>query len=113
MSAAIQIYYAKFDEAFLKLPPPIRARVQSDRDRLAPFDLSSSSLERLDSFPRAHGRLPDHLHFRSRAKHDSPTRHRSPARHLSSDLNFVNGPAAIEINAIRESRIASNGSPVT
>ena len=32
MSAATQIYYASFDDVFLKLPPVVRARVESEID---------------------------------------------------------------------------------
>ena len=41
MSAALQIYYTRFDTAFFKLPPPIRTRIESRIDemglRLATF----------------------------------------------------------------------------
>ena len=41
MSAALQIYYTRFDTGFFKLPPPIRTRIESRIDemglRLATF----------------------------------------------------------------------------
>ena len=55
MSAATQIYYVKFDEVFLKLPPPIRARVQGDIDRIG---------LRLSTYP--HHRLKGSTRFRAR-----------------------------------------------
>lgn len=55
MSAATQIYYASFDDVFLKLPPVIRARVESEID-----DLGS----RLGSYP--HHSLRGSNRFRAR-----------------------------------------------
>lgn len=55
MSAATQIYYASFDDVFLKLPPVVRARVESEID-----DLGS----RLGSYP--HHRLRGSNRFRAR-----------------------------------------------
>jgi len=41
VSAALQVYYTRFDAAFFKLPPPIRTRIESKIDemglRLATF----------------------------------------------------------------------------
>ena len=41
MSAALQVYYTRFDAAFFKLPPPIQTRIESRIDemglRLATF----------------------------------------------------------------------------
>ena len=34
MSAALQIYYTRFDAAFFKLPPPIRTRIESRIDEM-------------------------------------------------------------------------------
>jgi mRNA interferase RelE/StbE len=55
VSAATQIYYASFDDVFLKLPPVIRTRVESEID-----DLGS----RLGSYP--HHRLRGSNRFRAR-----------------------------------------------
>jgi mRNA interferase RelE/StbE len=55
VSAATQIYYASFDDVFLKLPPVVRARVESEID-----DLGS----RLGSYP--HHRLRGSNRFRAR-----------------------------------------------
>jgi len=55
VSAATQIYYAKFDEVFLNLPPPIRARVQAEIDRIG---------SRLSTYP--HHRLKGSTRFRAR-----------------------------------------------
>jgi mRNA interferase RelE/StbE len=55
VSAATQIYYASFDDVFLKLPPVVRARVESEID-----DLGS----RLGSY--AHHRLRGSNRFRAR-----------------------------------------------
>jgi mRNA interferase RelE/StbE len=55
VSAATQIYYASFDDVFLKLPPLVRARVESEID-----DLGS----RLGSYP--HHRLRGSNRFRAR-----------------------------------------------
>jgi mRNA interferase RelE/StbE len=55
VSAAAQIYYASFDDVFLKLPPVVRARVESEID-----DLGS----RLGSYP--HHRLRGSNRFRAR-----------------------------------------------
>jgi mRNA interferase RelE/StbE len=55
VSAATQIYYAKFDEVFLNLPPPIRARVQAEIDRIG---------LRLSAYP--HHRLKGSTRFRAR-----------------------------------------------
>jgi mRNA interferase RelE/StbE len=55
VSAATQIYYAKFDNVFLKLPSPIRARVQAEIDRIG---------LRLSNYP--HHRLKGSTRFRAR-----------------------------------------------
>jgi len=55
VSAATQIYYAQFDEVFLKLPPAVRARVQAEIDRLG---------LRLSIYP--HHRLKGSNRFRTR-----------------------------------------------
>ena len=55
MSAATQIYYARFDEVSLKLPPPIRSRVQAEIDRIG---------LRLSTYP--HHRLKGSTRFRTR-----------------------------------------------
>jgi mRNA interferase RelE/StbE len=55
VSAATQIYYASFDDVFLKLPPVVRMRVESEID-----DLGS----RLGSYP--HHRLRGSNRFRAR-----------------------------------------------
>jgi mRNA interferase RelE/StbE len=55
VSAATQIYYAKFDEVFLKVPPSIRARVQAEIDRIG---------LRLSTYP--HHRLKGSTRFRAR-----------------------------------------------
>ena len=57
MSAATQIYYAKFDEAFFKLPPAIRTRVQEEIDRIG---------LRLSTYP--HHRLKGSSRFRARVR---------------------------------------------
>jgi mRNA interferase RelE/StbE len=56
VSAATQIYYASFDDVFLKLPPGVRTRVESEID-----DLGS----RLGSY--SHHRLRGSNRFRARA----------------------------------------------
>ena len=56
MSAATQIYYANFDELFLKLAPAIRARVEAEIDRIG---------LRLSTYP--HHRLKGSTRFRARA----------------------------------------------
>jgi mRNA interferase RelE/StbE len=53
--AATQIYYASFDEAFLKLPPAIRARIESKIDEIG---------LRLETFP--HHRLQGSQRYRLR-----------------------------------------------
>lgn len=55
MSAATQIYYASFDDVFLKLPPVVRTRVESEIDNLG---------ARLGSYP--HHRLRGLNRFRVR-----------------------------------------------
>ena len=55
MSAATQIYYASFDAVFLKLPPPLRLRVESRIDEIG---------SRLGSYP--HRRLKSSNRFRAR-----------------------------------------------
>jgi hypothetical protein len=55
VSAATQVYYASFDAVFLKLPPPLRARVEAKID-----DIGSQ----LGSFP--HHRLKGSNRFRAR-----------------------------------------------
>ena len=55
MSAATQVYYASFDAVFLKLPPALRARVETKIDEIG---------SRLASFP--HRRLKGSNRFRVR-----------------------------------------------
>jgi mRNA interferase RelE/StbE len=43
--AALQIYYSGFDSALLKLPPAVRARIETKVDEMG---------QRLDSFPHHH-----------------------------------------------------------
>jgi mRNA interferase RelE/StbE len=55
VSAATQVYYASFDAVFLKLPPPLRARVEAKIDEIG---------SQLGSFP--HHRLKGSNRFRAR-----------------------------------------------
>ncbi len=55
MSAATQVYYTSFDEAFFKLPPAIRTRVQAEIDHIG---------LRLANYP--HHRLKGSTRFRAR-----------------------------------------------
>lgn len=55
MSAATQIYYTNFDAVFLKLAPPLRARVEAEVDRIG---------RRLAAYP--HHRLKGSHRFRAR-----------------------------------------------
>ena len=55
MSAATQVYYASFDEAFFKLTNALQARVQAEIDRIG---------LRLASYP--HHRLKGSTRFRAR-----------------------------------------------
>ena len=59
MSAATQIYYNKFDEVFLKLPSPIRTRVQAEIDRIG-LHLSTYSHHRLKGSTRFRARIGDY-----------------------------------------------------
>jgi mRNA interferase RelE/StbE len=59
VSAATQIYYARFDEVFLKLPPPIRARVQAEIDRIG-LRLSTHPHHRLKGSTRSRTRIGDY-----------------------------------------------------
>ena len=59
MSVATQIYYASFDEVFLKLPPAIHARVQAEIDRIG-LRLSSYPHHRLKSSTRFRARIGDY-----------------------------------------------------
>ena len=56
MSAATQIYYARFDEAFFKLPPAIRTRVQAEIDGIG-LRLSNYSHHRLKGSTRFRARI--------------------------------------------------------
>ena len=55
MSAALQVYYTPFDAAFFKLPPQVRARIESSIDEMG---------QRLATFP--HHRLTGSNRFRLR-----------------------------------------------
>jgi mRNA interferase RelE/StbE len=55
VSAATQVYYASFDAIFLKLPQPLRARVEAKIDEIG---------SRLASYP--HHRLKGSNRFRAR-----------------------------------------------
>ena len=55
MSAATQVYYSSFDAVFLKLPAPLRARVEAKIDEIG---------LRLKSFP--HHQLKGSNRFRAR-----------------------------------------------
>ena len=59
MSAATQIYYAKFDEAFFKLPPVVRARAQAEIDRIG-LALSTYPHYRLKGSTRFRARIGDY-----------------------------------------------------
>ena len=59
MSAATQIYYASFDDVFLKLPPVVRARVESEIDDLG-SRLGSYPHHRLRGSNRCRARVGDY-----------------------------------------------------
>ena len=65
MSAATQVYYASFDDVFLKLSPILRARIERKIDeigsRLQAY--SAPSTQRVDSVPRSYLRLSNHYTF--------------------------------------------------
>ena len=55
VSAALQVYYTRFDAAFFKLPPQVRARIESRIDEMG---------QRLATFP--HHRLTGSNRYRLR-----------------------------------------------
>jgi mRNA-degrading endonuclease RelE of RelBE toxin-antitoxin system len=59
VSAATQICHAKFDEVFLKLPPPIRTPVQAEIDRVG-LRLSTYPHHRLKGSTRFGARIGDY-----------------------------------------------------
>jgi len=59
VSAATQIYYASFDDVFLKLPPVVRARVASEIDDLG-SRLASYPHHRLRGSNRCRARVGDY-----------------------------------------------------
>ena len=59
MSAATQVYYARFDEAFFKLPPAIRSRIETRIDEIG-AELGSFPHHRLKGSPRYRFRVGDY-----------------------------------------------------
>jgi mRNA interferase RelE/StbE len=59
VSAATQVYYASFDAVFLKLPPALRARVETKIDEIG-SRLASFSHRRLKGSNRFRVRVGDY-----------------------------------------------------
>ena len=84
MSAATQIYYASFDDVFLKLPAVVRARVESEIDDLG-SRLGSYAHHRLGGSNRFRARVGDYrviYAFDFEAEHHSSTGDRTSAGNL-------------------------------
>jgi len=59
VSAALQIYYTRFDVAFFNLPPPIRTRIESKIDEMG-VGLSTFPHHRLRGSQRYRLRVGDY-----------------------------------------------------
>ena len=60
MSAALQVFYTRFDAGFLRLPPQLQARIESRIDRIG-LRLASFPHHRLSGSDRCRLRVGDYL----------------------------------------------------
>jgi mRNA interferase RelE/StbE len=59
VSAATQVYYASFDTAFFKLPPTLRARIETQIDEIGSY-LATYPHHRLKGSNRYRARIGDY-----------------------------------------------------